>query len=73
MNAKPPASLILMTIGSFILVNVVAAQVIVRLASPESGLQFSWGFLLLILAATAVLVERTIRRWRAYLRLARRL
>lgn len=72
MKQQLPASLILLTIGSLILVNIVAAQVILRLAYPDSGLQFSWGVLILLALAMIALVERTIRQWRAYFRLIRR-
>ncbi|MCC7371918.1 MAG: hypothetical protein IT306_26115 [Chloroflexi bacterium] len=71
MKPRPPASLLLMTIGSLVLVNVVAAQLILKLAYPSVGAQFNWGILLLLLSATIVLGWKTVIRWRAYLRLAR--
>lgn len=68
---KPPASLLMMTIGGLILVNVVAAQLILKLAYPSVGAQFNWGLLLLLLCATIALGVKTVTGWRAYLRLAR--
>jgi hypothetical protein len=66
-----PLSLTLLTVASLVLVNVLAAQLILRVAYPASAWQFGWSFLLLLVVVTGFALERTVRRWRAYLRAAR--
>ena len=64
-----PLSLILLTMACIVLVNLVLAQLILRVAYPSSEWQLNWGFLLLLVVLTGFALERVLGRWRAYLRL----
>ena len=70
-TSTAPLSLLLLTVAGIVLVNVVAAQLILRVAYPTSAWQFNWGFLLLLVAVTVFILDRMVRRWQAYLRLVK--
>ena len=70
-TSTAPLSLLLLTVAGIVLVNVVAAHLILRVAYPASAWQLNWGFLLLLVAVTVFILERMVRRWQAYLRLVK--
>jgi membrane protein implicated in regulation of membrane protease activity len=69
---RAPANLILTTMVCLVLVNLLAAQVVLRLFYPASPWQFGLATLLALAVLSVVAVVATLRGWRAYLRLLRR-
>jgi membrane protease YdiL (CAAX protease family) len=66
-----PFHLILTTMACLVLVNLVAAQFVLRMFYPSSSWQFGLPSLIAFAVLALLVLLATIRGWRAYLRTLR--
>ena len=67
MRQTAPGSLIATTMASIILVNLLVAQVVLRLAYPDSGFKLGTAALIGLAVVTVLGAMAMVRGWRAYL------
>lgn len=67
MRPAAPFRLIVITMASIVLVNLLLAQVVVRLSYPDSGFQLGTAALIGLAVVTVFGVMAMVRGWRAFL------